>query len=131
MKEIKTGTAFKTEWTVDENRLACSVGSGTARVFSTPMLAALMENAAMHCLDEYLEGDETSVGTQIDITHSSATPEGMRVWAEAEITAVEGRKISYSIKAFDECGEIGNALHTRFVVYKEKFTLKANSKLYN
>lgn len=129
MKEIKISTTFKTQWVVTENMLACNVGSGEAEVFSTPMLCALMENAAMHALDEFLEGDETTVGTFMELSHTAATPHGMKVWAKAEITAVNGREITYSITAYDSCGEIGKATHKRFVVLKEKFSLKAKAKL--
>lgn len=128
MKEIINGTSYKTEWTAEESMLACSVGSGKARVFSTPMLCALMENAAMNCADKFLEGDETTVGTYIAIDHISATPCGMKVWAEATLTGANGRELSFEIKACDECGEIGKATHKRFVVYAQKFQQKADSK---
>lgn len=128
MKEIIISTSFTTEWTVTEETLALSVGSGKARVFATPMLCALMENAAMNCAEGFLEGDETTVGTYIAIEHSSATPCGMKVRAEATVTAVNGREICFEIKAYDESGEIGKAEHKRFVVYAQKFQQKADSK---
>lgn len=128
MKEIIISTSCKTEWVATEDKLACTVGSGKARVFATPMLCALMENAAMNCIESFLEGDETTVGTYIAIDHTSATPCGMKVWAEATVTAVNGREICFEVKAYDECGEIGKAEHRRFVVYAQKFQQKADSK---
>lgn len=128
MLNIKVGVTCKTEWTVTDSMLACNVGSGTARVLATPMLAALMENSALHCVDEFCEDGETTVGIELSISHTSATPEGMKVWAIAEITKVEGRVITYKISAFDECGEIGIAAHKRCVVYGEKFQAKADQK---
>lgn len=128
MKEIVLGTTYKTEWTVEESHLACSVGSGRARVFSTPMLCALMENAAMSCAESFLEGDEATVGTYIAIEHNAATPCKMGVWAIATLTEANGRELCFEVKAYDECGEIGRAEHKRFVVYAQKFQQKADSK---
>ena len=129
MKNIAVMTTSQTEWVVLEGMLACSVGSGSARVFSTPMLCALMENAAMGCLCEYLEEGETTVGTYIAIEHMSATPVGMKVIAQATVTEVNGREISFEVTAYDECGQIGKASHKRFVVFSEKFQAKTDSKL--
>ncbi len=128
MKEITVGTKCEARFKVEEKHLACTVGSGEARVFSTPMLCALMENASMNCLSQFLDGGETTVGTYIAITHSSATPLGMEVSATAEIVAVNGREISFSVTATDECGEIGKAEHKRFVVFAEKFQSKTDAK---
>lgn len=128
MKEIIVGTKYESRFRVEEKHLACEVGSGEARVFSTPMLCALMENAAMNCVAQFLDGGETTVGTYILVTHSSATPVGMEVSATAEVAAVNGREICFSVTAADECGEIGRAEHKRFVVLAEKFQAKTDSK---
>ncbi len=129
MKNIAVGTIGETEWVVLEGMLACSVGSGSARVFSTPMLCALMENASMNCLAQSLEEGETTVGTYIAIEHLSATPVGMKVKAQATVTEVNGREIAFEVTAFDECGQIGKATHKRFMVYSEKFQAKTDAKL--
>ncbi len=128
MKEITIGCTAKAETTAAESKLAVTVGSGSLRVFATPMMAALMEEAACNAVAPFLEGDETTVGTQLCINHSAATPEGMQVTAEAEITAVNGREISLNIRAFDEVGEIGSGTHKRFVVFAEKFQSKTNQR---
>ncbi len=70
----------------------------------------------------------TSVGIALDIEHTSATPEGMKVRAEAELTAVEGRKATFAVRAFDEAGEIGHGTHVRFAVEAARFMEKAESK---
>lgn len=131
MKEIAIGKKFKVERMVDETMLASTVGSGKANVLSTPMLIALMENAALCCLDEFLESDndETSVGTMISASHTSATPLNMRIYAVAKIVRADGRKIDFEIDAFDECGPIGKAEHSRVVVYGKRFQEKCNEKL--
>lgn len=128
MKEITIGAKGTAVTTASEQKLAVSVKSGSLRVFATPMMAALMEEAACNALAPYLEGDETTVGTQLCIDHSAATPEGMQVTAEAEITAVNGREICLNVRAFDEAGAIGSGTHKRFVVFSEKFQNKTNQR---
>lgn len=128
MKEIKIGTVGTAETTVTKENLAVTVGSGSLEVFATPMMAALMEKAACNALSSSLENDETTVGTKLEITHDSATPEGMNVKATAEVIAVNGREIVFTVRAEDSCGNIGKGLHKRFVVYAEKFMSKTKSK---
>lgn len=128
MKELIIGTRGSANMPVTENTLASSVGSGSLRVFSTPMLGAVMEAAACRAMADFLEGDETTVGIYLEISHTAATPVGMHITAEAEITAVNGREITFSITARDEAGETGRAVHKRFVVYGERFQQKAEAR---
>ncbi len=128
MKDITIGYKATAETTASADKLAVSVGSGSLRVFATPMMAALMEEAACKAMAPFLEGDETTVGTALSIAHSAATPEGMTVTAEAEITGVNGREISLIVRAFDEVSEIGSGTHKRFVVFSEKFQSRTDQK---
>lgn len=129
MKEIKIGSVLTKEITVTDDLLACHVGSGIVRVYATPMMIALMENTACECLNQFLDEGETSVGVMMNTTHDAATPSGMKVSVTAEITNVDRKKVSFSIIAKDEKDIIGKASHDRFVVIKEKFESKAQSKL--
>jgi len=129
MKQINISATDKTIWKVNKEMLASSVGSGATDVFATPMMIALMENSAFKCLNQFLDEGETSVGTQISTTHISATPIGMEVYAISTITSADGRKVDFKIEAYDACGKIGEATHSRFVVNNEKFILKTNEKL--
>lgn len=129
MKELTKGITGISELTVSENELAVNVGSGSLEVLATPVMVMLMEKAACACISDFLEGDETTVGTEINVKHISATPKDMKVCAEAELLEVNGRELVFSVKAYDEAGDIGEGIHKRFVVYGEKFTAKANSKL--
>ena len=83
---ILIGTKCQLEQTVTEELTAATVGSGLLPVFGTPFMAAMMESAAMTCLQNFLEEGKGSVGIHLDITHDAPTPVGMKVWAEAEIT---------------------------------------------
>ncbi len=114
--------------TVTPQMLASHVGSGEVDVFATPMMIALMEQAAAGCAKEFLEEGQTTVGTEMNTSHVSATPCGMKVTACAEITAWEGRSITFSVKACDEAGVIGEGTHSRVVVPKERFEQKAQAK---
>ena len=92
-------------------------------------MVALMEGAAYESIAPYLAEGESSVGTKMDVTHLSATPVGMSVRAESVVTAVEGRKVTFSITAYDESGEIGKATHERVVIKTERFLEKTYDKL--
>ena len=129
MKEITKGATGTSELTVSEKELAVNVGSGSLEVFATPVMVMLMEKAACNCIADYLEGDETTVGTEMNVKHISATPNKMKVCAEAELTEINGRELVFTVKAYDEAGEIGDGIHKRFIVYGEKFTAKTYSKL--
>ena len=128
MNELKIGTTGSASVTVDKSNTANVMGSGSLEVFSTPSMTALMEKAACNALKNNLEGDETTVGTMLSITHDSATPMGMNVTAEAVVTAVNGREICFDVSAKDDAGIIGKGTHKRFLVYSEKFMEKALQK---
>lgn len=128
MKNIETGCSGTAELIVTENDLAVNVGSGTLEVMATPVMAMLMEKAACSCLADFLESDETTVGTLLNIAHTSATPEGMSVRAEAVLREINGREFTFDVRAYDEAGQIGKGTHKRFLVYGKKFTDKAKAK---
>ena len=113
----------------DEAHSARAVGSGLLPVLATPAMTALMEQAAAGALEEFLPEGWTSVGISLDVEHTSATPLGMGFRAEAEVTAVEGRKILFAVRAYDDAGEIGHGTHVRFAVESEPFLAKAAKKL--
>ena len=126
---ITIGLKGRSETVVTEHNTADAVGSGLVPVFATPYMIALMENAASISLLPYLAADEGTVGTHLDVAHTSATPIGMKVWADAVVTAVDGKKITFEVSAFDEAGEIGRGTHERFIIMPEKFLAKAQGKL--
>jgi fluoroacetyl-CoA thioesterase len=85
-------------------------------VLSTPVMIKFMENAALDAIRPYLDGNETAVGTEVNVRHLAATPVGRKVRAEAEVRAVDGTRISFSVRATDFEHEIGEGLHERRVV---------------
>ena len=126
---IEAGQSYKVEITVEEKDTAKSVGSGTLAVLATPRMIALMEEAAYKCIGNELEEGNTSVGTLMNAKHLSATPVGMKVYAVATVTQVDGRRVSFKVEAYDEAGLIGEGDHDRFVVGTEKFVARTYSKL--
>ena len=76
-----------------------------------------------------MRADDGSAGTHLDISHDAASPIGMKVWAEAEVTAVEGRKLTFAVSAYDEAGKIGGGTHERFIINPEKFLARVQAKL--
>ena len=126
---IEVGIKGRAEDTVRAENTAQAACSGALPVYGTPFMCALMENASWTSLVPYLEEGEGTVGTRLEITHDSATPVGMKVWAESEVTAVEGRRVVLKVSAYDERGLIGQGVHERFVIQNERFLAKTAKKL--
>ena len=127
--EITVGMTGSVSTSVEREDTAQEVGSGALLVYATPCMVALMEGAACEAIADALSEDQTTVGIELNISHLAATPVGMDVRAEAEITAVEGKIITFCVTAYDESGKIGEGTHKRFVVTTQRFLDKAYAKL--
>ena len=127
--EITVGMKAEVGTLVEREDTAKEVGSGDLLVYATPCMVALMEGAACEAIAEALPDTQTTGGIALNIEHISATPVGLDVRAEAEVTAVEGKVITFAVRAFDEVGEIGNGTHKRVIVNTQKFLDKAYAKL--
>lgn len=125
---IELGIKGHQEVTVTAANVASNIGSGRVHVFATPMMIALMEKAAALSIEPVLAEGQSSVGTHIDVSHCSATPMGMKVWADTEVTAIDRREVTFSVKAYDERGLIGEGTHERFIIDVDKFMEKTNGK---
>ena len=126
---IEVGMKGEVSTLVEREDTAKEVGSGSLLVYATPCMVALMEGAACEAIAEALPEEKTSVGIELNISHLSATPVGLDVWAEAEVTAVEGKIITFSITAYDEAGKIGEGTHKRCIVNSQKFLDRTYAKL--
>lgn len=127
--EITVGLKGKASTVVERADTAAEVGSGSLLVYATPCMVALMEGAACEALEGCLPDTKTTVGIELNIKHLSATPVGLEVRAEAEVTAVEGNTVTFTVTAFDEAGKIGEGTHKRVVITAQRFLDKAYDKL--
>ena len=113
---ILIGTRCEVEQVVTDALTAAQVGSGALPVFGTPYMAAMMECAALTCLQHFLEDGQGSVGTHLDISHEAPTPVGMKVTATATLREIQGRKMWFDIEVNDEKGKCGDGWHKRVMV---------------
>ena len=127
--EITVGMKGQAETSVEREDTAEAVGSGSLLVYATPCMVALMEGAACEAIAPALPEDKTSVGISLSISHISATPVGMEVRAEAEVTEVDGNTITFQVTAYDEAGKIGEGTHKRAVITAQRFLDKVYAKL--
>lgn len=121
---MEVGLKNESTVVVSPSNTAATLGSGDMDVFATPAMVALMENAAMLAVAAHLPEGSATVGTQMNTSHIKASPLGATITASAELTEVEGRKLTFAVKAWDENGVIGEGVHTRFVVDRERFLSK-------
>ena len=128
---LETGIRGEQSVLVTAANTAKTMGSGTLEVFATPALVALAEKTCWMSVADALGEGNGSVGTKLELEHTAPTPVGMKVWAEAEITAVSenGKMVDFAVKAWDEKGPIGSGTHTRAIIKNEKFLAKCNAKL--
>jgi len=127
--EITVGMTGTVSTAVEREDTAFEVGSGSLLVYATPCMVALMEGAACEAIAPAVPEDKTSVGIALNISHLAATPVGMEVRAEAEVTEVEGNTITFTITAYDEKGKIGEGTHKRAIVTAQRFLDKTYAKL--
>jgi len=126
--QLKPGVTGRANPVVGEEHTAPRVGSGKVHVLATPVMINLIEAAALEALDRHLPPGYQSLGTRIDVRHIAATPVGMRVFAEASITRIEGRKVFFSVEARDLQELIGEGAHERVVVNVAKFDERVRGK---
>ena len=127
--KIEVGMKAEVESLVERADTAQEVGSGSLLVYATPCMVALMEGAACEAIEGGLGENETTVGIELNIKHLSATPVGLEVRAVAEVTAVEGKVITFTLAAYDEAGLIGEGTHKRCLVNAPKFLERTYGKL--
>lgn len=125
---LQTGIKGHMEQTVTPEMSAARVGSGLVDVFATPMLVALVEQTCYESVLPFLGEGEGTVGTLVNVSHTSATPIGKRVWCDSELVEVDRRRLVFRVKAFDEAGLIGEGTHERFVIDMDRFMEKLKSK---
>jgi fluoroacetyl-CoA thioesterase len=119
--QLTPGMTGEATTTVVHENTAAAVGAGGVEVFGTPMMIALMENAAWQGVADVLEDGYVTVGTQINVSHLAATPRGQQVRATAELIEIDGRRLVFHVVAYDEHQKIGEGQHERFIVNLQRF----------
>ncbi len=126
--KLEKGLQGQTALTVTDEKTAVSYGSGGIDVFATPAMIGIMENAAMKAVEAYLPEGMSTVGIRLDVQHMAATPKGMRVYAEAKLMEVKGKKLLFEVVAYDDEERIGEGIHERFIIEKQSFMKKTEEK---
>lgn len=128
MEALKVGLVAERTTLVDQGNTAKSLGSGDVEVFGTPAMIALMEAAAVAAIEPYLDPGQSSVGIELQVEHVAATPLGQTVRSSAELTGIEGRRLTFQVTAWDQVALIGKGSHTRVLIDRERFTANVKSK---
>ena len=124
MDKLIIGLCGTAQTIVTAVNTAAAMKSGSLPVFATPSMCALMEKAACAAVNPHLESGSGTVGISLNITHDRATALGEKVTAAATLTAVDGRKLTFTVEAKDGKGTIGKGMHERFIINNEKFMAK-------
>lgn len=127
--DISVGMKGAASALVQRKDTAAEVGSGLLLVYSTPSMIGLMESAACQAVAEAIAEDKSTVGIELNVKHVAATPVGMEVHAEAEVTEVDGKIITFHVSAYDEKGLIGEGTHKRAIITSERFLEKTYGKI--
>jgi predicted thioesterase len=126
---LQAGIKGRLELTVTKEKCAGALGSGELDVFATPAMIALIEETAWRSVVSELRPGEGTVGTALNVRHLAATPIGLQIVCETELTLVDRRRLVFDVKVYDPFGLVGEGTHERFVIQYEKFMKKANEKL--
>lgn len=129
------GVALTFRYTVAEDKTVPHVYPESPRfrempqVFATAYMVGLLEWACIEAIQPHLDPGEQSVGTGIWVTHGAATPPGFTVTVEVTVQKVEGRRLTFAVRAHDGVDEIGAGTHERFVIDRERFVRKVREKV--
>jgi predicted thioesterase len=115
--------------TVAPDHTAPRIGSGRIAVLATPVMINVIEAAALAAMEHLLPEGHQSLGIHLDVRHFAATPVGLTVTATAEVTAIEGRTITFRVEARDDCEAIGDGTHQRVVVNVDRFDQRVQRKV--
>ena len=126
--ELRVGLSFEKTITVDESHAARHLAGKGIRVLSTPEMVRLMEECALHGVLPYLQPDQNTVGTRVEMRHLAPTPMGMRVTAKCTLVEIDRRRLVFRAEVFDELEPVGEGMNERFVVDRERHEQRLGEK---
>lgn len=128
---LEPGLVGELEIIVSDKDTAAAIGDQFAlpAVLSTPQIVNLMETAAYTAMAPFLKEGQSSVGASINIKHLAATPIGMKVRFRAELVAVEGRRLTFKVEAWDEVEKVAEGEHGRFIIDVKRFNENFQKKI--
>lgn len=126
MDTLKIGMKHTQEWVVEEKH---TTQRGGYRVFSTPAMTQFVEMTAQQLAAPHLKPGQGQVGTLVTIRHMAPTPMGKKVRAEAELVAMDRRRLTFKVKVYDDVEQVGEAEHERFVIDEDKYVERLRKKL--
>jgi predicted thioesterase len=126
--QLKPGLGAEKIETVTAENTADAWGSGGLPVYATPAMIALMEGAAVAAVQDRLPQGFSTVGTELNVKHLSASPLGMEIRAWGELIEIDGRRLRFKVEAYDRAGKIGEGFHERFIIENERFLKKTSEK---
>ena len=122
---IQPGLKGEIGLVVAEAHTALHLGSGAVRVFATPQMVLLMEQASVAAVDHLLPAGYCTVGAHLDIRHLAPTPVGFEVRAAAELIEIDERRLTFRLQVFEEpFGEgqlVGDGIHRRAIISMQRF----------
>lgn len=126
MDTLKIGMKHVQEWTVEEKY---TTQRGDYKVFSTPSMTQLVESTANQLAAPHLKPGQGQVGVVVTVRHMGPTPIGKKVRAEAELVAIDRRRLSFKVKVYDDVEQVGESEHDRFVIQLDQYFEKLRKKL--
>ena len=129
MKSVpKIGTVGELQFVVEPQHCIDFATDGMPAVLSTPNLVGLLERTARQAIAPFLEADERSVGTEIELRHLAPSPLGASVTIAVRVIRAEGRQVTFQVEARDEHELIARGVHTRGVIRTGSFGRRVQSK---
>jgi fluoroacetyl-CoA thioesterase len=135
MAQLELGLSKEQRYTVTRDLTAAAVGERDGgetldlpAVWSTPDMIAKMEVVSASVVAAHLDTGQMTVGARNEVSHLAATPIGMGVRVRSTLTQVEGRKLTFSVEAFDEKEKVGEGVHVRYIVDRSKFDRRLAEK---
>lgn len=117
---LQIGMSMEKEYIVGKEDTTCHLGAN-APLFATPQMINWMEYTSLEAVKPFLPEGYDTVGARVDIVHLAPTPMGMKVRIVSELTEINGKLLTFKVKAYDEKDKIGEGTHVRGIIQVEKF----------